>query len=88
MPTKANMAISHAVRVFGGIRKVIAKHRSMIEGRTNTGRLTPLRSQCAIRIPAIDAATAGTRGRENIEVTGARFRLLVVRQKEEMGIKH
>ena len=73
MPTKANMAISHAVRVFGGIRKVIAKHRSMIEGKTNTGRLTPLRSQCPIRIPAIVAATAGTRGRENIEVTGCSF---------------
>jgi hypothetical protein len=63
------MATSHAVRVFAGIRKVIAKHRSMTEGRTNTGRLTPLKSQCPIRIPTIVAATAGIRGRENIEVT-------------------
>jgi hypothetical protein len=67
------MATSHAVRVFEGIRKVIPRHRSMTEGRTNTGRLTPLRSQCPIRIPTIVAATAGTRGRENMEVISYLF---------------
>jgi hypothetical protein len=73
IPTKANTATSHAVRVFEGIRKVVPKHRSITEGRTNTGRLAPLRSQCPIRIPTIVAATAGTRGREDIEVTGYSF---------------
>lgn len=70
IPTKANTATSHAVRAFGGIRKVMPRHTSMNEGMTNTGRLTPLRNQCPIRIPAMVAHTAGTRGRENIVVTG------------------
>ena len=69
------MATSHRVRVFERIKKVTPKHRSMTEGRRNTGRLTPLRSQCPIRIPAMVAPTAGTRGRENMLVIG--YSLLV-----------
>ena len=67
------MATSHTVRVRGWIRKVAPKHRRMTEGTSNTGRLTSFRTQCPIRIPAMVAPTAGTRGRENIEVTGYSF---------------
>ena len=63
------MAMSHGVRTVVGITNVIPKDIEIRTGRRRLGTLASVRKVRPIRIPEMVAPSAGTRGRENIEVT-------------------
>lgn len=70
IPSNRKMAMSHAVRTVVGITNVIPKYTAIRTGKRRLGTLASVRKVRPIRIPEMVAPSAGTRGRENIEVTG------------------